>query len=234
MSESGRKFEMFPGRDPERRFGAGEREPTVDLRSEYEVFTDHERVDNARDNDDALARLRDTLSEDSDGIIHLVIPEYNYDFSTNPFVGMGPATRRTYAISRYLDVVFLHRFMYQDILVCGVRSRDFVDEPERAAWVRHISQTGGIRLDESDTSYDILALKFAPYVASDTTAAWMLLYHKQEPHSTQRPHYPLDVWMIYDANAYKEIEGVGDFRRAYTLREGYDRRASLIGIAQIN
>jgi hypothetical protein len=231
--ESGRKFEKFPGRDPERGLGGGEREPSIDLRSEHEIFTDHERIDNARDVDDELAKLRDTLSEDSDGIIHLAIEDYRYDFSTNPFVGMGPEVRRTYAISRHLDVVFLHRFMYQDILVCGVRSREYTDEAGRAAWVARASEAGGVR-PEDGANYDFLAMKFAPYVASDTTAAWLTLYHKQEPYSRDRPHYPVDVWLIYDASAYEQVDGVGDFRHTYRLRDGYSRSASLLGIAQIN
>lgn len=81
-------------------------EGSVDLRRESEIFEDHERIDNAKDTEDELALLRDTLAEDGDGIIHLAIPEYDYGFGDNPFIGMGANVRRTYAISRYLDVVF--------------------------------------------------------------------------------------------------------------------------------
>ncbi len=204
------------------------------MRHESEVFADHERVDN-RDTDDELKRLRDTLSEDSDGIIHLSIPAYVYDSATNPFVGVGPSVRRTYAVSRYLDVVFLHRFMYQDILVCGIRSGEVVPMTKRAAFVRHIRDTGGLAIDGAETAeYDILAMKFAPYVASDTTAAWMRLFHTTEPHAADRPHWPVDIWMIFDANAYEEVAGATDFRRAFRLKPGFDRRASLLGVAQIN
>lgn len=226
-----------PSYDAERLNGDGERsrEHEVDLRSEHEVFADHERLDTARDRDDQLVQLRESLSEDVDGIIHLAIPTYLYDFDTNPFVGMGPAVRRTYEISRYIDVVFLHRFMYQDILVCGLRSREYTDEQGRAMFVRHIRDTGGATIDLDDgADYDILAMQFAPYVASDTTAPWFALYHKQEPRSAERPHWPIDVWLIYDADAYEKVDGSTDFRGAYRLRLGYDRRASLIGIAQIN
>jgi len=226
-----------PSYDPERLAGDSEKshEREVDVRLESEVFTDHERIDSARDTDSQLVQLRETLSEDIDGIIHLVIPAYDYDFTTNPFIGMGPGVRRTYEVSRHIDVVFLHRFMYQSILVCGIRSREYVNENGRGAFVKHIRDTGGVVIDTDDSrGYDVLAMNFAPYVASDTTAAWFTLYHKQEPLSAERPQWPIDVWMIYDADAYEQVGESIDFRRAYRLRDGFDRRASLLGIAQIN
>lgn len=210
-------------------------EGDIDLRMESELFKDHERLNTDSEISAELARLRDTLGEDQDGILHISLSEYNYDFTTNPFVGMGSQVRRTYAISRYLDVVFLHRFMYHDILVCGIRSREFVDERGRAALVRHIRDTGGLPLHADDVnSYDFLAMKFAPFVASDTTAAWFKLYHKQEPLSLERPQYPVDVWIIYDAGAYQEVAGPSDFRGPYRLKAGYSRPMSVLGIAQIN
>lgn len=233
------RFERDPSYNPERLEGRGvEQEQThdneVDLRHESELFKDHERIDSSGD-DAELSRLRDSLTEDIEGILHLTIPEYDYNFATNPFIGMGPRVRRTYAISRYLDVVFLHRYMFQDILVCGLRSRAFVDERGRPAFVKHLRDTGGIPISLTTAdSYDFLALKCAPYVPSDTTAAWFALYHKQEPLSLESPHYPVDVWVIYDANAYQEVPNVGDFRKAYRLKPGYNRQTSVLGIAQIN
>lgn len=236
--EYGMKFEHDPSYDPERLEQRGEksRESEADLRREHEVFRDHERLDTT-DRDDELARLRDSLTEDSDGIIHLSIAEYDYDFAMNPFVGMGAHVRRTYAISRYLDVVFLHRYMFQDIIVCGLQSRAFVDERGRAAFVRHIRDTGGLPVDthHDRLPYDIVGQAFMPFVQSDSMAAWMTLYHKQSPRLEARPHYPLDIWMIFDAHAYLQVDDeTDDFRKAYQLRDGYDRRASLIGVAQIN
>ncbi len=215
-----------------------ERDPSiedVDLRHESEVFADHERIDNKKDVDDELTQLRDTLAEDSDGIIHLDIPAYVYDFATNPFVGMGPNVTKTYEISRYLDVVFLHRFMYQEILVCGVRSREFVEETGRAAFVKHIRETGGLSLRDSASEPVIRALEFLPFITYHSTAAVFRLYHTLEPRSKERPHYPIDVWMIFDAHAYEEVpEAARDVRNVFRLRDGYDRRASLLGVAQIN
>lgn len=233
-----RGFERDPGYDPERLEGgeerAVEREPSVDLRHESELFDDHERIDSKKDIDSQLARLRDSLSEDRDGVIYLTIPAYDYDFRTNPFVGMGPDVVRTYAISRHLDVVFLHRFMYQNILVCGLRSREFVDETGRAAFVRHIAQTGGIKIaGDGRAPYDFAAVLFAPFAQWHTTAPFFSLYHKLMPHAAERPQYPVDIWLIYDADSYEPIETV-DFRRGYRLRTGYDRRSSLLGVAQIN
>lgn len=127
--------------------------------------------------------------------------------------------------------------MFQDIIVCGLQSRAFVEERGRTAFVRHIRDTGGLPVDmrQEERPYEVVGREFMPFVQSDSMAAWMTLYHKQQPRSEVRPHYPVDVWMIFDASAYLCVEAdTGDFRKAYRLRDGYDRRASLIGVAQIN
>lgn len=231
------KAEKYPWQDsnPESRRKSEDTEYEVDLRTEFEVFSDHERLDTGKDMDDDLVRLRDTLAEDSDGIIHLDLPAYAYDFATNPFVGMGPNVTKTYEISRYLDVVFLHRFMFQEILVCGVRSREFVGEAGRAAFVKHIRDTGGFPVSVDGGEPIIKALEFLPFMSYHTTGAVFRLYHTLQPHSEERPHYPIDVWLIFDAKAYEAAgEEETDFRRAFCLKPEYDRRAALIGVAQIN
>lgn len=208
----------------------------VDLRRENELFQDHERIDNNKDtsDNDDLAKLRDQLSEDSDGIIHIDIPAYKYNIEKNPFVGMDSRRVKTYEISRYIDVVFLHRFMYQDIIVCGLQSRAFVDDEKRANFVKHIRETGGISVDDEERTYDILGREFRPYMPFHTTDAFFRLYHTTPPLSEVTPHFPLDVWLIFDANAYTECDGSVDFRQAFLLKSGFSRRASLLGIAQIN
>ena len=44
----------------------------------------------------------------------------------------------------------------------------------------------------------------------------------------------VDIWLIFDAEAYEEVAGSGDFRQAYRLKDGYDRNSSLLGVAMIN
>ena len=204
-------FDFYSNREKP---SGGERERAselddIDLRPESEVFQDHERID-SKDLDDQLIALRDQLSEDTGGIIHIDIPAYRYDFADNPFVGMGPNRTKTYEISRYVDIVFLHRFMYQEIIVCGLQSHKFTNEIGRAAFIKRIRETGGL------------------------PDAFFRLYHTVMPRVAERPHYPLDVWLIFDENAYQEVDGSPDFRQAYRLRRGFDRRASLLGVAQIN
>ena len=84
--ESG-SFDFYSNREKP---SGGERERAselddIDLRPESEVFQDHERID-SKDLDDQLIALRDQLSEDTGGIIHIDIPAYRYDFADNPFV----------------------------------------------------------------------------------------------------------------------------------------------------
>ena len=232
--ESG-SFDFYSNREKP---SGGERERAselddIDLRPESEVFQDHERID-SKDLDDQLIALRDQLSEDAGGIIHIDIPAYRYDFADNPFVGMGPNRTKTYEISRYVDIVFLHRFMYQEIIVCGLQSRKYTNETGRAAFIKRIRETGGLPLNQDGSEPEVLGRAFVPYMPYHTTDAFFRLYHTVMPRVAERPHYPLDVWLIFDENAYQEIDGSPDFRQAYRLRQGFDRRASLLGVAQIN
>ncbi len=236
MGNFERGFDFNSANNPEHEFDSkmnAERETSVDLRMESELFQDHERVDSQKDIDEKLARLRDTLTEDYDGIIHLDIPEYHYDFMTNPFVGTDAERRRTYAISRYLDVVFMHRFLFQNIIVCGLQSRKFVDDNHRGEFVKHIRERGGIPI-EPGVPYDILGQRFMPLMTSSTVTAMFYLYHKQPPRSLEIPQYPLDIWLVYDAESYRIAEGSPDFRQAFTLHRNHSRQASLLGLAQIN
>lgn len=206
----------------------------VDLRRENEIFRDHERLKAAED--EAFLKLaRDQLVEEVDGVMHIALEAYGYDFATNPFLTSGPRGRKVYAIARYLDVTFLHHYMYQNILVCGLRSREFAGESSRAKFIKHLRESGGdaVRHEES---YDFLALKFSPYVEYHSTLPIFQFYHEQSPHTEERPQYPLDAWVIYDAEAYEKTgEPRGhDPRTAYRLKSGYVRSQTVLGVAQIN
>lgn len=208
----------------------------IDLHREDEVFADHERL--GQQEEDALRALaRESIAEESDGILRLTITDYNYSFEHNPFVGMGSNVKRVYQIARYLDVTFLHKFMYHDILVTAVSSYDYVKAYKRGEFVKRIKETGGsaLQIDESKP-YDFAALRFSPYVASDTTLPFFEQFHKTEPHASKRPHHPLDVWLVYDANAYQEnaTKNTTSSMRTYALKKDYDRPRSLLAIAQIN
>lgn len=235
MSIESGKFEWFSGRDPEREIGGGERRESseVDLRHESEVFADHERLGGAED-EAWLALARDTLAEDVDGVLHIDIPDYQYDTDMNPFLGTGPQVTRIFQVARVIDVVLLHRFMFHDILVCGLRSMDYAQLHTRASFVQRVSESGGgIVLADEDSGYDIEAMRFAPYVASYSVGSWLERYHKSPSHCDERPHYPVDLWLIYDEHAYARVSGNSE-RGRYRLRDGFDRKNSLLAIAQIN
>lgn len=206
-------------------------EDDVDLRHESEVFQDHERLDSDEDKIDAMLKSeRDQLAEESDGIIRLSIPAYEYDTAYNPFLATGPKAIRIYSISRHVDLVFLHRFMFANILVSPMRSGMYVSPDKRAKFAQYLRDTGGLPIEvQSTKDYDFTALRFEPYVRSDTTMTVFEYYHKSDAHAGDRPHYPLDIWAVYDLAAYNEL-GKGKFR----LKPDYDRKASLLAVAVIN
>lgn len=207
----------------------------IDLRSENEVFRDNERLSVQEDDQSVLAE-KDNLADEKDGVLYVAIPSYKYDTAYNPFLGMGPRTIRLYSVARHLDVMFLHRFMYGNILVRGLRSGDYVPKYKRAKFIENIKQTGGLPISESGSKgYDFKALRFAPYVSSDSTMPVFEDYHKGKRHAGDRPHFPVDIWLVYDINAYEQVseEPKGKIA-AYSLKDDYDRQSSLLAIAAIN
>lgn len=211
-------------------------EDDLDLRAEKDVFPDHERPVGVGFSDAALQADRETLADEEDGIIYIKLPVYNYDQSKNPFIGMGPHTIRLYEISRHLDVTFLHRFMYGSILVRGLRSGEYVSKYQRKKFVKHIKETGGLPVSQLESQgFDFEALRFAPYVASDTTRAIFDKYHLSDEYAGVRPHLPVDVWLVHDINAYELVGEESDNKLAkYALKEDYDRGSSLLAVAVIN
>lgn len=211
-------------------------ENDLDLRNENEVFRDHERLADDVLSDAALKSEWESLADEEDGVLYIKLPVYRYDTSYNPFLGMGPRTIRLYSISRHLDVTFLHRFMHGDILVRGLRSGDYVPLHQRKKFIKHIKETGGLPVIQTgETGYDFEALRFAPYVASDTTMPVFEKYHKSDEHSGDRPHYPVDIWLVYDINAYEQVSVEMDNKAArYKIRQDYDLQSSLLALAVIN
>lgn len=212
------------------------RELDLDLRNENEIFRDHERLDDIDLSDDSLRADREALASEEDGVLYVSLPTYKYDISQNPFLGFGPKTIRVYSIARHLDVMFLHRFIYSDILVQGLRSASYVAVRQRKKFVKHIQQTGGLPVLEGDSrDCDFEALRFAPYVASDTTIPLFERYHKSRKYADIRPHTPVDIWLVHDMSAYERVSKESNNKIAqYRLLEGYDRRSSLLAVAVIN
>ena len=206
------------------------------MRNESEIFRDHERLEVNDTEDQSKILDDDQLAEEKDGVLYVPIPVYDYDTKYNPFLGMGPNTIRLYSVARHLDVMFLHRFMYGNILVRGLRSGDYVKKYQRKKFIKHIQESGGLPVSQmSEQGYDFEALRFSPYAASDTTMPLFEWYHKSEQHAGDRPHHPVDIWIVYDINAYQQLseESNGKVAR-YKLLPDYDRRSSLLAIAVIN
>lgn len=211
-------------------------EDGVDMRNENEIFRDHERLEQNDNDEQSVMAEKDQLAEEKDGILYVKIPNYDYDTKYNPFLGMGPHTIRLYSIARYLDVTFLHRFMYGNILVRGIRSGQYVPIHSRAKFVENIRRTGDLPIISGENpSDDFEALRFAPYVASDSTMPVFENFHKSKEHAGDRPHYPVDVWLVYDAESYEQVsEESAEKTALYRLIDGYERKSTLLSIAVIN
>lgn len=168
------------------------------------------------------------------GVTYIDIPKYRYDKSSNPFIQKGADREKPYGIARYLDIAMLHQFINADILICGVRSSDF-GTLNRRELIERIRESGGLPVIDEDQDYDIEAMAFSPFVGYFTTLPFFDLYHTDPRYAEEIPHPTVDIWLVFDINAYEWV-GEGQTNRIgrYKLSSDYDRLASLLAVAVIN
>jgi hypothetical protein len=144
-------------------------------------------------------------------------------------------------VSSQIDDALLANFPDKTVVLRGVQSAKHSLSPEELA--DKIVQTGTDRADKSsqhlvdsaDRPVDfygkecLINQKNRPFVLSILEG-----FHKYKPMSLERPQYPVDVWMIYDA---RQLDNVEYIHKKYGVktRDGYlfkhpdDKPATLLG-----
>jgi len=200
------RYEQDPSYDPERLVGDTEKSPEKlerDVFGEHEnesgVFKDHE-LDPQSEDEDVSEYIK--LGK----IVQVAIPEYEYDIEGNPFAFDAEQPREVAPIADRLNAEIAERFEGKNILVRAVQSGHFT--LQRNQLIKSIVAHGGDHVfrrgDEvSDTIY---ALGFEPWTKESTVLKTLEGFHKFKPKSEERPHYHLDIWMIFDAENYENVE----------------------------
>lgn len=199
------KYEQDPSYDPERLAGSPEKNAE---KLERDVFGEHENESGVfRDNELDPNREDEDVSEyvALGKIVRVAIPEYEYDIKENPFAFDLEHPKDLTPIAERLNAEIQARFEGKDILVRAVQSGHFT--LQRNQLIKSIVAHGGdhvfARNEEADTIY---ALDFTPWSSESTALKMLEGFHKFKPKSEEHPHYPVDIWMIFDATSYDNVE----------------------------
>lgn len=218
------KYEQDPSYDPERLVSDTEKSAEKlerDVFGEHEnesgVFKDHE-LDPQNEDEDVSEYVK--LGK----IVHLAIPEYKYDIKENPFAFDAEQPRDVAPIADRLNVEITERFEGKNILVRAVQCGHFT--LQRHQLIKSIVAHGGDQVfrrgnEVSDTIY---ALGFEPWTKESTVLKTLEGFHKFKPKSEERPHYPVDIWMIFDAENYENVEYLHP-RHGVTARDKWQAKS---------
>lgn len=235
-------IEHDPGYNPERGRKSiemgheNEHSQELDLRLERDVVRDNEKP--LFDESVIRDETQNTML-----LSRISVPLYHFSSSSNPFAWDESERVDLEPIAQALDTEILRRFEGRNILVRGIQSHNHEDtSPSKL--LEQIIRYGtdrylDIASDLSSTQIDLYAVEYRSFSAKDSTIGIFEGFHKWKPKSEERPHYPIDIVMIFDASSYERVEYLHPRHGvvasdAWRLRTGVVRHESLLGIVAIN
>ncbi len=228
------KFELDPSYDPERLDAKNKEqershEREVDLRPEFEIFRDNERVEGSEDGDDIVY-------DGATRVIRLAIPEYTFLGDGNPYAWDAEPVQSLAPIARQLDAVIAKSFAWNDVLVRAVQATGTgMTRGELLTKIRRL----GYDQPQSDGEYDFHAAQYLPFTKDSSTLQIFEAFHKWKPKCEDKPQPPIDIVMVFDAKRYEAVEHVHSRHGVvasdrYRLRGGSVRADALLAIILIN
>lgn len=159
------------------------------------------------------------------------IGAYTFDDSSNPYE-VADATP-SIMLSDVAQILSRHISQVgsgKKLLVRGVQSGKHSDA--RDVLISRIIKEGS----EYENREEPGTIFAAPY--ADGVVEFILEgFHKFKPKSEERPQYPVDLWLIYDTAAYKNVEYMHP-RHNVIARDKWKRtnldRSGLIAIIEVN
>lgn len=176
-----------------------------------------------------------------DGAISKISVVYcpNYrSHTSNPYrYDADPDSAQLQRIASAIDAEIMRRFSGQNILIRALQSAHFnYTQAQLTQYV--ISHGGDYTLnDVRDPSYDFHAAKFEKFNGQSVLGI-LEGFHKFKPKCDELPLKPLDVWMIFDADAYDEVSYLHPRHNTvakdrYKLKPHVDPYASLLGVINV-
>lgn len=133
---------------------------------------------------------------------NIEIPEYVFNLADNPYKFNAKNPKSISEIAEKIEEAIKSSFDTNHVLVRGIQSghHQKIDRDDLIALIQKNGQdTYDKDLYESDT---IHATLFSENIIKNI----LMAFHVYKPKCEECPQYPVDIWMIFDASAYKNIE----------------------------
>lgn len=132
------------------------------------------------------------------------IPSYIFREDTNPFAFDARSKKSLAKVAFAIKNAIEEVADKNKILIRGIQSGKH--GTDREALVDKIIQEGADGYSEEVDGHGIL---FAAHYDGLQTIEFILAgFHEFKPKCEERPQYPIDVWMIFDESAFKNIKYV--------------------------
>lgn len=162
-------------------------------------------------------------------IRNISIPDYVFSGLSNPFAFDADEPKSLKPIATLLEGA-IEGFDTDNILLRGVQSGHH--KLTRDALIEKIQNNGS---DIYDSNRDEGVIHAAPYSAG-MVENLLAGFHVYKPKSEERPQYPVDIWMIFDRDAYNNVEYMHP-RHHVLARDKWERKSGesgLIGLVIVN
>lgn len=163
---------------------------------EFDPSYDPERLDGNSE------KSLDTQTSPSSAIpvVRVVLPEYIFDTSTNPFAwnaeNQQPLTKVAHNIANALQ----QHFDMTDTIIRGVQSAHH--QMPRDELIDLIVKNGPDVHNSPANNTEIFAQEFGDQAVSEIIRG----FHVFKPKCDERPQHPVDIWMVFDKNSFESIE----------------------------
>ena len=133
-------------------------------------------------------------------IVAIRLPEYIFDTSSNPYFFDEVKPKSVVPIAEKIEKAIRDNFDVDNILIRGVQS-GLHSPMAREAFIDAIIKNGNDTYIGSDATI-VYGAPFNRGVISKILEG----FHVYKPKGEDCPQHPVDVWMIFDQNAYDNIE----------------------------
>ncbi|MBB1563713.1 hypothetical protein HG434_000370, partial [Candidatus Saccharibacteria bacterium] len=161
-----------------------------------------------------------------------VTPENPYRYDANP-------PRPLDTIAATIEVPIRQHFTGQNILLRGIQSAHF-DTSDRQQFIKEIVARGGdiFTVRSTDPTYDMHARRCDNYNGEEILTL-LQAFHTYKPKCDELPLAPVDIWQVFAAESYEEIEYLHprhkvSTRDRYKLRPGLSPQDALLAIVVVN
>lgn len=166
-------------------------------------------------------------------IINVKVPKYTFDSGNNPFAFNFAPQRKIDDVASIIENAIIANFDYRDILIRGIQS-GYHSEITRTELINNISKNGSDKFEANVTDKnEMFATKFELGIVKKILEG----FHVYKPKCDESPQYPVDIWMIFNASAYSNIEYMHPRHKVLARdkwRLGEGNNSAMIGIVIIN